>query len=220
MIFPISGQTPNYTLEETKTMMRDLDTDPLKNSGVKVVYPVGDGSSGVFLVGEAPGQKEDELGEPFVGASGRFLNNTLLPSANLNRQNIYLTNIVKCRPPENRDPLPEEKEAWGGVLLAEILAIRPKVIVCLGRHSLGFFFPEAKISKVHGQALNLKMFEDYTQAILPMYHPAVALYNPNMREVLQKDFLMINQLDKALVNPTQLESKVTTKPLASSESLF
>jgi uracil-DNA glycosylase len=218
MIFPLAGNAPKYTIDEAKILMRDLNTDPLKNSGIRVVYPVGNGSSGVFLIGEAPGQKEDELGEPFVGASGRFLNNTLLPSVGLTRQTIYLTNIVKCRPPENRDPLPAEKDAWSAVLLAEILAVRPKVIVCLGRHSLSFFFPEAKISQVHGQLLQLKMYEDYTQAILPLYHPAAALYNPKLREVLQKDFLAITEIVPQLNNssPTQAPAQ----PIESSDSLF
>jgi uracil-DNA glycosylase len=219
MIFPLPGAAPKYTLAQVKTLMRDLGTDPLKNSGVRVVYPVGDGSSGVFLVGEAPGKKEDELGEPFLGASGRFLNNTLLPSVGLTRQNIYLTNIVKCRPPENRDPLPAEKDAWSPVLLAEILAIRPKIIVCLGRHSLGFFFPAGKISQAHGQILQLKMYEDYTQAILPLYHPAAALYNPKLREVLKTDFLTINRIFFELNTPP-LHSSTSNQPLESSDSLF
>ncbi len=191
MQFPLPTTAPKYDLKEVRKLIDELDLDPLKNSGIRVVYPVGDGSSGVFLVGEAPGAKEDELGEPFVGAAGRLLNNILLPSVNLTRKNIYLTNIVKCRPPNNRDPLPEEKEAWSPILLAEILAIKPKVLVCLGRHSLGFFLPEAKISQVHGKIINVELFENYSQAILPLYHPAVALYNPNMQEVLKKDFLVI-----------------------------
>ena len=105
-------------------------------------------------------------------------------------------------------------------MLAEILAIKPKVIVCLGRHSLSFFFPEAKIGQVHGKVLELKMFDDYTQAILPLYHPAVALYNPGMRDTLQKDFLVIKDLIPELNNdqptPPTIEKPNTDLP----ESLF
>jgi uracil-DNA glycosylase len=212
MKFPIPTNAPIHNLDQAREMMQNLSTDPLKNSGVRVVNPVGDGSSGVLLIGEAPGQKEDEQGEPFVGASGKFLNNTLLPSVGLSRANIYLTNIVKCRPPQNRDPLPEEKEAWSPVLLAEILAIKPKLVVCLGRHSLSFFFPDAKIGQVHGKVMSLQMFEDYSQLVLPVYHPAVALYNPSMREKLLNDFKVI---DEYRLNKE--ESSIETNELGVSE---
>ena len=191
MTFPLPGEMPSYQKKDIKHLIENLDIDPLKNSGIPVVHPVGNGSSGVFIIGEAPGAKEEELGEPFVGASGKFLNNTLLPSIGLNRNNIYLTNIVKCRPPKNRDPFPEEKVAWSPILLAEIIAYKPKVIVCLGRHSMGFFFPDAKISSVHGKQINIKLYKEYEQIVIPLYHPAVALYNPNMREVLVEDFLKV-----------------------------
>jgi uracil-DNA glycosylase family 4 len=196
-MFPIPTKAPEYDKKEITDIINNLDTCPLKNSGVRVVHPVGDGSSRVLLIGEAPGAKEDELGEPFVGRSGTFLNNELLPSVGLNRQNIYLTNIVKCRPPNNRDPLDEEKEAWSGVLISEIAFIKPKVIVCLGRHSMNFFMPEAKISQVHGKLFKLKVFQDLETLILPLYHPAVALYNPGKRPELISDFSVV----KKILNP-------------------
>ena len=186
-------QIPSLSKQEVFDMMEELDTCPLKNSGVRVVKPVGDGSSGVMFVGEAPGAKEDALGEPFVGASGKFFNQVLLPSLELTRQNIYLTNIVKCRPPSNRDPLPIEKQAWSNILLAEISMIKPKIIACLGRHSLGFFLPEVKISKVHGQVQEVEIFKNQKSLVMPFYHPAVALYNPSMREVLKSDFLGLKE---------------------------
>jgi DNA polymerase len=188
MQFPITNKFPNLNKQELFQKINDLKTCPLKNAGIKVVYPIGDGSSGVMLIGEAPGAKEDELGEPFVGASGKFLNNTLLPSVDLNRENIYLTNIVKCRPPLNRDPSEKEKLAWSEILLMEILTVKPKIIACLGRHSLSFFMPEAKISEVHGKVFEIEILKGLKQKVLPLYHPAVALYNPGMRPKLIEDF--------------------------------
>ncbi|GAB4149440.1 MAG: type-4 uracil-DNA glycosylase [Patescibacteria group bacterium] len=182
---------PQLTREEINQMIQELDTCPLKNAGTRVVMPVGDGSSGIMLIGEAPGAQEDKMGEPFVGASGKFLNNILLPSVGLSRQNIYLTNIVKCRPPENRDPTDQEKLAWTPVLIAEIAAMQPNLIICLGRHSLGFFDPKLKIGQVHGKVFEVPLFKNYTQKVLACYHPAVALYNGGMRETLVQDFAIV-----------------------------
>ncbi len=168
-----------------------LQTCPIKNSGVRPVMPVGDGSSGIMLIGEAPGAKEDEIGEPFVGASGRLLNNIMLPSVGLTRETIYLTNIVKCRPPENRDPKQEEKDAWTPILELEVDTIKPNLVVCLGRHSMGYFLPKAKISEVHGQIQTVILGNGKKINLLPLYHPAAALYNPNMLETLKSDFLII-----------------------------
>jgi len=188
-------------MSDTRTRlleMMDSVTDcPLKNAGGTVVYPVGDGSSGVMLIGEAPGAQEEKLGEPFVGASGKFLNTDLLPSVGLNRDTIYLTNIVKVRPPNNRDPLPEEKQVWMPVLNAEIAAIKPTVIACLGRHSLGHFLPKAKISAVHGTPHQLNFASGHSAVLLPLYHPAVALYNGSMRPVLRQDFAVLRQFMSA-----------------------
>jgi uracil-DNA glycosylase len=191
MEFPIRSELNELTASEIGELMESLDTCPLKNSGTRVVHPVGDGSSKIMLIGEAPGAKEDEQGEPFVGAAGKILNQELLPSVGLSRKNIYLTNIVKCRPPGNRDPLPEEKEAWSVVLLAEIISLKPNLIVCLGRHSFNFFFPTGRISQAHGRVLDLQLTVKKTQKILPLYHPAAALYNPSMKSILKQDFLVI-----------------------------
>jgi len=191
--FPIKTKFKTISKNEVFKMMDELESCPLKNSGIGVVKPVGDGSSGAMFIGEAPGAKEDKFGEPFVGASGKFLNEILLPSVDLNRKNIYLTNIVKCRPPSNRDPLLEEKDAWSPILLNEILTIKPKVIACLGRHSLNFFLPGVKIGQVHGKPHEVEIFEGKRQLVLPLYHPAVALYNGGMRETLIKDFEILKK---------------------------
>jgi DNA polymerase len=146
-----------------------------------------------MVIGEAPGAQEDAQGEPFVGASGQLLNNILLPSVGLSRQTIYLTNIVKCRPPENRDPTDEEKSAWTPVLIAEIAWLRPTLVVCLGRHSLSFFIKDKSlmISKIHGQIFEVPVFDDYKQKVLACYHPAVALYNGSQKQTLINDFAVI-----------------------------
>lgn len=183
----------NENFPKLSQIINNFEDCPLKNSGVLPVHPVGNGKSGLMLIGEAPGAKEDEIGEPFVGASGKLLNNLLLPSLDLTRENIYLTNIVKCRPPKNRDPKPEEKEAWGKILREEILTVKPKVIATLGRHSLSFFWPDVKISEVHGKANKLTFEKDFECVLIPLYHPAVALYNPKQKEVLLKDFQIIKK---------------------------
>lgn len=192
-----NSQTNQFSKQDLiKQKILAVSTCPLKNAGARPVMPIGTGASRVMFIGEAPGAKEEELGEPFVGASGNFLNTILLPSVNLNRQNIYLTNIVKCRPPENRDPTDEEKKAWSSVLLYEIDLVKPKLIVCLGRHSMSFFLGErAKISQIHGQIQLVSIYKlgNLQQYILPLYHPAVALYNSNMVDILKTDFLKIKE---------------------------
>jgi uracil-DNA glycosylase family 4 len=155
----------------------------LKKSATQPVYEIEPPTSGIIFIGEAPGMNEDKQGRPFVGAAGKFLNE-LLQSIGYTRDDVYVTNVVKYRPPNNRDPLPEEKDACRTWVNAELLFIKPKVIVPLGRHAMERFIPDAKISFSHGQA-----YEHSTKIpIFPMYHPAAALYNPSLRETLKKDF--------------------------------
>lgn len=149
----------------------------------------GNSQANIVFIGEGPGKKEDEQGIPFCGASGKFLD-TLLESINLRRDDVFITNIVKCRPPGNRDPLPDEKSTCTSNYLDNQLAlIQPKLIVTLGRHALEHFIPNLKISQVHGQPKRYK-----GQVYLALYHPAVALYNGSMRETLMEDFLKIPPL--------------------------
>lgn len=145
---------------------------------------MGDGNpdADIVLIGEAPGAKEDEQGKPFVGAAGKFLNE-MLASIGLEREDVYITNIVKYRPPGNRDPLPDEIAAFMPYLKQQIEVIKPKLIVFLGRHSMNVFLPELKISQVHGKAFRKNGF-----VYLPLYHPAAALYNGGMRQTLLEDF--------------------------------
>lgn len=154
---------------------------------------MGDGNvnADIVFIGEAPGKKEDEQGIPFVGAAGKFLNE-MLAQAGLNRADVYITNIVKYRPPNNRDPLHNEKAAFWPYLLQQLEIIKPKVVVTLGRHSMEYFLPGMKISNIHGQLQQISM-RDGKLAVIPFYHPAAALYNGGMRQVLIDDFLRIKE---------------------------
>lgn len=158
----------------------------------------GEGSPNapLMFIGEAPGAQEDKLGRPFVGASGKFLQE-MLESIDLTREDVYITNIVKFRPPNNRDPLAEEIEACLPYLVKQIEIISPKLVIFLGRHSLNVFFPELKISQAHGQPVRrtITLGQDkINQVFLPLYHPAAALYNGSMRQVLQEDFAKIPKI--------------------------
>ena len=147
----------------------------------------GDGNpdADIVFIGEAPGKKEDEQGIPFVGASGKMLNE-MLASIGLERQDIYITNIVKYRPPNNRDPFPQEKAVFLPFLERQIEIIQPKIIVMLGRHSMNSLLPGLKISEVHGQP------QQYNGRVyIPLYHPAAALYNGSLRQTLLDDFAKI-----------------------------
>jgi DNA polymerase len=135
-----------------------------------------------MFIGEGPGFHENEQGRPFVGAAGQFLDE-LLTGINLKRQQVYITNVVKCRPPGNRDPQTEELEACSDYLERQIKAINPKVIVTLGRYSMARFLPNAKISEIHGQAIRV-----HGRLIVPMYHPAAALHQPSLRSAVENDF--------------------------------
>lgn len=165
----------------------------------------GDGSANaeIVFIGEAPGKSEDEQGVPFVGRAGQFLSE-MLATIKLKREDIYITNIVKYRPPNNRDPLPKEKSACRAWLLEEIKLISPKLIIFLGRHAMNNFFPELQISKAHGKLL-IKDFNGIaTKYFFPLYHPAAALYDGSMREVLMSDFKKIPKVLKEIAKRESL----------------
>lgn len=164
---------------------------------------MGDGNidADIVIVGEAPGKKEDEQGLPFIGAAGKFLNE-MLASVNMNRSDVYITNIVKYRPPDNRDPLPVEKSAFWPYLVRQLDVIRPHIVVTLGRHSMEYFLPGTKISEVHGQPQSVTI-GDSELVVVPLYHPAAALYNGSLRRTLIDDF---NKLPK-IINVLQNEKE-------------
>ncbi len=174
----------------------DKVTPELAASATQLVFSDGNPDADLVFVGEAPGKKEDESGKPFVGAAGKFLNE-MLGLIGLKREDIYITNIVKYRPPENRDPLPEEKKAFLPYLQSQLEVIQPKILVTLGRHSMNCFLPDLQISNVHGEpkrvTLSLKNDSKDTleMVILPLFHPAAALYNGGMRQTLIDDFSLI-----------------------------
>lgn len=160
----------------------------LAKTATHMVFGEGDPNADVMFIGEAPGRKEDETGRPFVGASGQVLSE-LLEGIGLERKDVYITSIVKYRPPNNRDPRPAEKTAFMPYLQAQLDVINPKLIVTLGRHGANCFLPDLQISRAHGQP---QQWQGYT--MLPLYHPAVALYNRNTRATLEADFAKIPNL--------------------------
>lgn len=169
-------------------------------SGCKnVVSGEGSVEAEILFVGEAPGAKEDELGRPFVGSAGKFLDE-MLALIKLERKDVYIANVVKCRPPNNRDPLPKEvAECWPW-LLEQIKIIKPKLVVTLGRHSMVRFLPMMKISEVHGQAMRREIEGIGRQTFFVLYHPAAALYNGSLRGVLLNDFKKIPKVLRK-INP-------------------
>lgn len=162
-------------------------TCSLRATATQTVPGEGSADASIVFIGEAPGKKEDIEGRPFIGAAGKFLDE-MLESIKMSREDVYITNIVKYRPPNNRDPLPNEIEEHWPWLEAQINIIQPKLIVFLGRHALNRFFPGEHISKVHGKLLKKKFKNITTKTFFALYHPAAALYNGRMRETLLKDF--------------------------------
>ena len=167
----------------------------------KSVPGEGNIHSKILFIGEGPGLNENETGRPFVGQAGNFLNE-LLSTAKLKRQDVFITNVVKCRSPANRDPLPEELTACSSFLDEQIRLIDPLVIVTLGRFSMGRYFPLARISSIHGKGHWVD-----GRMIVPMFHPASALHQPNLRDSIMHDFALL---------PTyihEVEEKITAEPV-------
>jgi DNA polymerase len=162
----------------------------------------GDPHAAVMLVGEAPGKNEDAQGIPFVGAAGKLLD-ALLASVDLSRESVFVANVLKARPPGNRDPLPEEAAHHWPWLEEQIAAVDPDVIVLLGRHAMERFLPGRRISEIHG-APRLKNGQVY----LPVYHPAAALYNGGLRETVFADFAQLPQLVERVQETGRAELKV------------
>lgn len=184
-------------------IVKDGICPELALQATQLVFGDGNPDSEVVFIGEAPGKNEDLQGEPFVGAAGKFLNE-MLEMIGLKREDIYITNIVKYRPPNNRDPLPEEKKAFLPYLQSQLEVIAPKVVVTLGRHSTNCFLPDLQISQAHGHPKRVKLAlkkdsKDVLDiVILPLFHPAAALYNGSMRQTLIDDFAQIPLIIKKL----------------------
>ena len=180
-------------LDEIQQKIMDDDPTPeLRKDATQLVFGDGNPEADLVFIGEAPGKNEDLQGKPFVGAAGKFLDQ-MLDMIGLQRSDIYITNIVKYRPPNNRDPYPEEKSAFLPYLQSQLDVIQPKLVITLGRHSLNCFLPDFSISQVHGQP---KRYNG--RVFLPLFHPAAALYNGGMRQTLIDDFALIPLIIKKI----------------------
>ena len=172
-----------FTLEDIAASVITCTLCPLHSTRNHAVPGEGSDHSGIVLLGEGPGYNEDQQGRPFVGASGNLLNE-LIMSIDLKRSDLFITNIVKCRPPSNRDPSLDEIATCSSHLNHQLSVIKPSVIMTLGRHALSKFFPNELISKVRGKVRQ----SSNGYKILPTYHPAAILRNPNLRPAIQQDF--------------------------------
>lgn len=175
-------------LEELYKEIRSCTRCLLSQSRRNAVPGEGPGDAELVFIGEAPGFHEDQQGRPFVGSAGQFLDE-LLQGIGLGREEVYICNVIKCRPPGNREPLPQEVETCRPYLDRQLELVKPKMVVTLGRFSLARFFPRAKISTVHGKPRKIGGVIYY-----PVYHPAAALHQPKWRAVVEADFQKIPQL--------------------------
>ena len=179
---------PRPTLETLREAAAACRACDLWERGTQTVFGEGARGADVVFVGEQPGDREDREGHPFVGPAGRLLDE-LLAAIDLDRGKVYITNVVKCRPPGNRDPLPHEIEACAPYLERQLTLIKPKVVVTLGRYSMARFFPGASISKIHGQPRRIG-----NTLYFPMYHPAAALHRSDLMATVKADMLKIPAL--------------------------
>lgn len=186
-------------LHKLKEEMEKDDSLPLKKAATKLVFGVGNTEAKILCIGEGPGYNEDRQGIPFVGQAGKLLDN-LFPLAGLERKNVFITNIVHHRPPENRDPLPNEIEDYGKYLDKTIEIINPKVIITLGRYSMAKFLPNVFISAVHGKKYDV-LWHNKNIVIIPMYHPAASLRNGNILEAEKLDFLNLKDILAEIFKP-------------------
>lgn len=184
------------TLSDINSLISDCKKCELYKTKTKDVPGIGNEKAEIVFIGEAPGKNEDLEGEPFVGAAGKFLTE-MIEEIRMTRKDVYIANVLKHRPPNNRDPLPEEIEACWPYLQRQLEIINPSLIVFLGRHALNRFFPSLKISEAHGKAFR-KEWQGKKQVFLALYHPAAALYNGGMRETLKEDFNKIPKLLKKI----------------------
>ncbi|MEN9562951.1 MAG: hypothetical protein RIR73_1195 [Chloroflexota bacterium] len=194
------------TLEQIAREISVCTKCALHESRKKAVTGEGPVDAEIMFIGEGPGFHENEQGRPFVGASGKFLDQ-LLEQAGVTRSEVFIANVVKCRPPANRDPQPDELQACNVYLDGQIEVINPSIIVTLGRISMGRYFPGAKITSVHGQMQNIG-----GRFIIPMYHPAAALHQPALRPAILADFAklpgQLNEARTALGRPLVEKKKI------------
>jgi DNA polymerase len=208
----MAAERDQDSIERVASEVRGCVLCELSRSRTHAVPGEGNHNARVMLVGEGPGWHEDQQGKPFVGASGKFLTE-LLGHAGLEREDVFITNVVKCRPPGNRDPLPDEIEACSGYLDRQIQMVDPDVIVTLGRFSMSRFFPGERISKIHGKAKEVDR-----RLVVPMYHPAAALHQGALKATIIEDFEKLPRMlaDREKARAAEREKGET----ASQPSLF
>lgn len=179
---------PEQVLEKVAQEVSVCEKCDLHFSRKKGVPGEGPSRAEIVFIGEGPGFHENMQGRPFVGPAGEFLEE-LLGTIGMTREDVFITNVVKCRPPGNRDPVPEELKACSPYLDRQLQAIKPKVIVTLGRFSMARYIPHAKISEIHGQPIKV-----HGMLVVPFYHPAAALHRPSLRPVVEEDFAKLPEL--------------------------
>lgn len=195
------------TLEEIHQQILKCQLCELAHGRTQAVPGEGNPHADIVFIGEGPGANEDKKGIPFCGASGRFLDE-MLASIHLSRSDVFITNVVKCRPPENRDPLPHEIDiCTQHYLYKQLDVINPKIVCFLGRYSMGLFMKDLKISQVHGKA-----FRKDNRFYIAFYHPAVALYNGSMRQVLLEDFKVLDKILKGHFSVKESEPLIPPSP--------
>jgi DNA polymerase len=199
---------PAEELEKVAQEARVCTKCELQFSRKLAVPGEGPVNADIMFIGEGPGFHENEQGRPFVGAAGKLLDE-LLAKINMKRSDVFITNVVKCRPPGNRDPQPDEINACSDYLERQMEAINPKVVVTLGRHSLGRFLPNAKISEIHGQAKRVK-----GRLVVAMYHPAAGLHQRSLMAAIEQDF---KRLPELIAKAAQMDDDQDQKPPQKSE---
>lgn len=200
--------------EELHKLKEEMEKDnslPLKKGATKLVFGVGNTETKVLLIGEGPGYYEDQSGEPFVGQAGKLLDKLLI-LAGLERRKVFITNVVHHRPPDNRDPLPEEISAYGKYLDKIIEIIDPKLILTLGRFSMAKFLPNVFISSVHGKKYDV-LWKGKNIVVIPMYHPAASLRNGSVLNLEKDDFVNLKGMLPEILNPKSDTVKVEQESL-------
>jgi DNA polymerase len=208
-----ASATARAALDEVAAEVKVCPKCELARTRTHAVPGEGNPRARVMLIGEGPGWHEDQQGRPFVGNAGKFLNE-LLAKAGLTRDEVFITNVVKCRPPGNRDPLPDEIAACAPYLERQLAAIDPEVVITLGRFSMARWFPGERISKIHGQPKR-----EGRRLIVPMYHPAAALHQAALRGAIEDDFAKLPKL-LAEIEQTRAAESARDEPRAEQVRLF
>ncbi|MBI3014738.1 MAG: uracil-DNA glycosylase [Candidatus Tectomicrobia bacterium] len=192
------------TLEDLGEQAKGCTLCPLSQSRTQVVFGAGNHRARIMFVGEAPGYHEDLKGEPFVGSAGRLLSE-LLENIGMKRTDVYIANVIKCRPPGNRNPLPEEIESCKPYLLKQIELIKPKIVCTLGNFSTQLLLKKkVGVSKLRGQSFQVDGY-----VVVPMYHPAAALHQGGLLVSLKEDFSYLKTLLEAGIEPTRVSEQMT-----------